>query len=110
MWRSTSNGYGDRKTSAVCHCHDLRTFAPLGLSHPLSPFFAITNVPSIKHSLRSKSPRSFKSLARDLSMFLNTPVCIHSWKRRWQGWYGGGVFLDLLHKETPGAAPKKKHS
>lgn len=28
MRRSTANGYGDRKTRAVCHCHDLCTFAP----------------------------------------------------------------------------------
>src|ERR1039457_5563589 len=31
MWRSRCNVYGDRKTIAVCHSHDLRTFAPLGL-------------------------------------------------------------------------------
>ena len=30
MWRSRCNVYGDRKTIAVCHSHDLRTFAPLG--------------------------------------------------------------------------------
>jgi hypothetical protein len=38
MRRSTFNGYGDRKTSAICHCHELCTLAPLGLSHPSASF------------------------------------------------------------------------
>jgi hypothetical protein len=38
MRRSTGNVDGDRKTSAVCRGYDLRTFAPLGLSHT-APFF-----------------------------------------------------------------------
>jgi hypothetical protein len=42
MRRSIANGYGDWKTSAVCHCHDLCTFALLGFFHPLAPFFAMT--------------------------------------------------------------------
>src|SRR5689334_4239892 len=37
MRRSTSNGYGERKTSVICHCHELCTFAPLGFSHPSAP-------------------------------------------------------------------------
>lgn len=83
---STANGYGDRKTRAVCHCHELRTFAPLGLSHPLAPFFASTKVPSMKHSLTSRPPRSFRSCARVCKIFSNTPDRTHSWKRRWQVW------------------------
>jgi hypothetical protein len=35
--RSTRIVDGDGKASAVCHCHDPRTFAPLGLS-PIAPF------------------------------------------------------------------------
>src|SRR5688572_4755938 len=46
MRRSTSNGYGERKTSAICHCHELCTFAPLGFSHLSAPFLAITKLPS----------------------------------------------------------------
>lgn len=56
--RSTLGVYGDRKTSAVCHGHDLRTFAPLGRTDLAPPFFAATNRPSMKHSLRSSPPRS----------------------------------------------------
>src|ERR1041384_4092823 len=64
MRRSRLRVDGERKTSAVCHRHELRTFAPLGLSHSRSPFFATMNVPSMKHSLRSNSPRSLRSWAR----------------------------------------------
>jgi hypothetical protein len=75
---------GDRKTRAVCHRHDLRTFAALGLSHCPPPFLATTKKPSMKHSDKSKSPRSFKSLASVCRIFSSTPSLRHSWKRRWQ--------------------------
>jgi|SRR6266545_3610512 len=58
MRRSRRCVYGERKTSAVCHRHELRTFAPLGLSRSEPTFLAPTNVPAIKHSLRSRSPRA----------------------------------------------------
>ncbi len=89
MRRSTFNGYGDRKTSAICHCHELATFAPLGLSHPSTPFLAMTKVPSMKHSVKSSLPRSLTSLTSTRRIFSNTPACTHSWYRRWQVWYGG---------------------
>ena len=53
MRRSRLNVDGERKTSAVCNCHDLRTLAPLGLSHPEPPFLATMKVPSMKHAERS---------------------------------------------------------
>ena len=82
MWRSTFNGYGDRKTSAICHCHELCTLAPLGFSHPSTPFFAMTKLPSMKHSVKSSLPRSLTSNTRARSNFSNTPAWTHSWKRR----------------------------
>jgi hypothetical protein len=84
MRRSTFQVNGDRKTRTVCHCHDLCTFAPLGLSDFPSPFLADTNVPSIKHSLKSNFPRSLKSSASAVRIFSSTPSLCHSWKRRWQ--------------------------
>jgi hypothetical protein len=81
--------YGDRKTMAVCHSHDLRTFAPLGLSHAEPPFFATTKVPSMKHSDRSSLPRLRKSSAKVSSTDFNVPDSTHSWNRRWQVWYEG---------------------
>jgi len=80
---------GDRKTIAVCQRHELRTFAPLGLSHSESPFLAATNVPSIKHSDKSKSPRSLRSWASASSTLRNVPSLTHCWNLRWQVWYGG---------------------
>jgi hypothetical protein len=44
MPRSRRRVDGERKTGAVCHRHELRTFAPLGLSHSESPFSATMNV------------------------------------------------------------------
>jgi len=84
MRRSRRNVDGDRKTMAVCQRHDLRTFAPLGLSNCPPPFLATTKKPSMKHSDRSRSPRSFKSLASACKIFSSTPSFLHSWKRRWQ--------------------------
>jgi hypothetical protein len=89
MRRSTSNGYGERKTSAICHCHELCTFAPLGFSHPVAPFLAMTKLPSMKHSVRSSPPLSFRSRTRARSTSSTTPFSTHSWNRRWQVWYGG---------------------
>ena len=83
-WRSRRYVNGDRKASAVCNCHDLATFAALGLAHGLAPFFADTNVPSKKHSDRSSFPLSFKSSARPHKIRSKTPAATHSWKRKWQ--------------------------
>jgi len=89
MRRSRRCVNGERKTSAVCNCHELRTFAPLGLSHSEPPFLATTNIPSIKHSLRSSSPRSRRSSASASRTARKTPSRTHCWNRRWQVWYGG---------------------
>ena len=89
---------GDRKTMAVCHRHELRTFAPLGLSHSESPFLATTNVPSIKHSDKSKSPRSLRSCARASSTLRSVPSLTHCWNLRWQVWYGGNLSGKSCHR------------
>src|SRR5689334_12130330 len=80
---------GERNTSTVCHRHELRTLAPLGLSHAEAPFFAATKVPSIKHSDKSNSPRCFKSSARASSTCRSTLDLTQCWNRRLQVWYGG---------------------
>ena len=89
MRRSTFNGYGDRKTSAICHCHELCTLAPLGFSHPAAPFFAMTKLPSMKHSVKSSLPRSLTSFTTARKIASKTPERTHSWNRLWQVWYGG---------------------
>lgn len=87
--RSALGVYGDRKTRAVCHCHELRALAPLGFSNLFPPFLADMKVPSMKHSLKSRPPRSRKSSARACKTFSSEPSFTHLWKRRWQVWYGG---------------------
>ena len=58
--RGVFDMYGDRKTRAVCNCHDLGAFSPLGFSHAEPPFWAPVKLPSIKHSAKSSFPRFFK--------------------------------------------------
>jgi hypothetical protein len=89
MRRSIRRVNGERKTRAICHCHELRTLAPLGLSNPEAPFLAETNVPSIKHSERSNLPRLCKSSAKASRMRRKVPSLTQSWNLRWQVWYGG---------------------
>ena len=92
MRRSRGGTDGERKTKAVCqsrHCHELRTFAPLGRSHAAAPFFATINVPSMKHSERSRPPRSLRSCASASRMRSRVRSRTQRWKRRWQVWYGG---------------------
>ena len=55
--------YGDRKTRSVCDCYDLGPFIYLSFSNTKPPFLAFAKVPSIKHSVMSILPRSFRSLA-----------------------------------------------
>ena len=74
MWRSRSRVHGEWKTRSVCNNHELRTFAPLGLSNFGAPFFATVKVPSMKHSVRSIPPRSSRSRASASSIFLSTPA------------------------------------
>lgn len=96
--RSTCRVNGERKTKAVCHCHELRAFAPLSLSHCKAPFLADTKVPSIKVSDKSSLPRSSKSWAKVSSTFCSLPSLTHAWKRRWQVWYGGNLSGKSCHR------------
>jgi len=89
MRRSALNVSGDRKTRSVCDCHDLGALATLCLADSKAPFFAGTNVPSIKASRISMPPRSNRSCASSWAMDRKTPCFTHCWKRLWQVWYGG---------------------
>jgi len=100
MRRSTLCVDGDRKTSRVCHCHEFRTFAPLGLSNSEAPFFATMKVPSIKHSDRSNLPRECRSSAKVSSTSFSVPSLFHCWNRRWQVWYGGNL-AGISHHRAP---------
>ena len=87
--RSAGHVCGDRKTSAVCNCHDLGAFAPFGGTNCGAPFFAGANEPSMKVSDRSILPRTQRSSAKALKIASNTPPRTQCWKYRWHVWYGG---------------------
>jgi len=64
MRRSRGGTCGERKTKAVCHCP--ARFVPLprvARSHAAAPFVATLNVPSMTHAVRSRPPRSLRSVA-----------------------------------------------
>jgi hypothetical protein len=67
MALTTSNPCGDRKTIAVCHCHDLGRFAAASDSNARPPFLAPAWEPSMYASLRSSFPRSRRSSASPVS-------------------------------------------
>ena len=91
MRRSNHCVDGDRKTSAVCHAHELRTLAPLCFPNASAPFLAATNEPSIKHPTRSNRSSRIVVDVRP------TPPASFSTSRRpptlgsrwWQVWYRG---------------------
>jgi len=80
--RSRSGTDSDRKASAVCDCHELRTFASLGRAHIAAPSFATMNVPSMKRSDRSSLPRSLRSRANAS----NPRSSVSSRTQRWKRW------------------------
>ncbi len=82
MWASRSRVHPEWKTRSVCNNHELRTLAPLGLSHFRAPFFATAKVPSMKHSARSICPRSSRSRASASMILRSTPSRVQRLKRR----------------------------
>ena len=103
MRLSTGCVNGDRKTKSVCETHNLSSFAFFGFAHTIAPFFAGAKVPSMKPSLRSIPPRSFRSWASPVSILAKTPDSFHSWKRRWQVLLGG-----YRSGKSPHGAPVRK--
>src|SRR5260370_26400827 len=77
MWRSTLDANGDRKTRAVCHCHDLGPFATLGFADTEPPFFAGAKVASMKASERSSPPLRSRSSASVRTMRSSVPSRAH---------------------------------
>jgi hypothetical protein len=106
MGRSAFNVSGERKTSSVCDCHDLGALAALCLADSKTPFFAGTNVPSIKASRISIPPRSYRSCASSWAMSRKVPCRTHCWNRLWHVWYGGY----LGGRSFQGAPVRKIHN
>jgi hypothetical protein len=80
--RSADHVQGDRKTMAVCDCHDFAAFAAFCRADTRAPFFAELKLASMKASLRSSLPRSRKSSASFCSNRVSSPERCHCWKRR----------------------------
>jgi hypothetical protein len=80
--RSADHVHGDRKTMAVCDCHDFAAFAAFCRADTRAPFFAELKLASMKASLRSSFPRSRRSSASVCSKRSNRPERCHCWKRR----------------------------
>ena len=98
MRRSRRRVDGEWKTSIVCHHHEFRAFAPFSLTNCAPPFLAVTNVPSIKHSPKSTSPRSRRSSAKASSTRRSVPSLDHCWNLLWQVWYGGNLSGKSCHR------------
>jgi hypothetical protein len=81
MWASRSRVHGEWNTMSVSNNHELRTLAPLDLSHFGSPFFATTKVPSMKHLERSIRPVSSRCRARFSRICSITPDLTQRVKR-----------------------------
>jgi hypothetical protein len=82
MRRSAGHVHGERKTMAVCDCHDFAAFAAFCRADTRAPFFAELKLASMKASLRSSFPRSRKSSASFCSSLVSSPERCHCWKRR----------------------------
>src|SRR5579864_4017813 len=80
--RSADHVHGDRKTMAVCDCHDFAAFAAFCRADTRAPFFAELKLASMKASLKSSFPRSRRSSASVCSKRSNSPERCHCWKRR----------------------------
>jgi len=89
MGACSGGPYGERNTRSVSDCHDLCPLSFLSFSNIKPPFLALAKVPSIKHSVMSIFPRSFRSFAIPQRTLSQTPTCTQFWKYRWQVWYGG---------------------
>jgi hypothetical protein len=85
---STRNPEGDRKTMAVCDCHEFGPFADERSTNAIAPFFALMKEASINVSSSPSCPRANKSSASAQRMPFSTPRRCHCWNRRWQVWYG----------------------
>ena len=70
----TCDSNGERKTSAVCECHDLGAFAFAGEADGEAPFFAPAKVASMNVSVKSYPPAAANSRARWWSTRASVPL------------------------------------
>jgi hypothetical protein len=74
--------HGERKTRAVCDCHDFAAFAAFCGADTRAPSFAERKLASRKASLRSSFPRSHRSSASFCNKRVSSPERCHCGKPR----------------------------
>ena len=77
MRSSAGHVHGERKTMAVCDCHDVAAFSAAIIAHSRAPFLALLKLPSMKASDKSSLPRSRKSSAIFWSRRSSWPLRCH---------------------------------
>src|SRR5215213_561859 len=80
---SRLHAYSERSTLAICQYHKLCPLAAFGLAHTEAPFFAVTNMPSTKHSFQRILRESLSWSRKARHKFKRTPLSAHSERRRW---------------------------
>ena len=73
----------ERSTRAIGQYHELRSLAALGGPDHGPPFFATTNVPSMKHSSQRILSRSASSVTNARQRLRSVPSRAHWLNRRW---------------------------
>src|SRR5436305_6242672 len=80
---SLLHAYSERSTLAICQYHKLCPLTAFGLAHTLAPFFAVTNMPSTKHSFQRIFRASLSWSRKARHKFKRTSLSAHSERRRW---------------------------
>src|SRR5215204_5977264 len=75
--------YSERSTLAIRQNHKLRPLAAFGLAHTVAPFFAVTNMPSTKHSFQRILRESLSWSRNARHKFRSAPLSAHAERRRW---------------------------
>lgn len=75
--------YSERSTRAIGQYHKLCSLASFSFPDQRTPFFAVMNIPSIKHSSQRTFWRSLSWLRNARHKFNNTPLSAQACKRRW---------------------------
>src|SRR5215210_47673 len=80
---SRLHAYSERSTLAICQNHKLCPLTAFGLAHTVAPFFAVTNMPSTKHSFQRSLRASLSWSRKARHRFKRTSLSAHSERRRW---------------------------
>jgi hypothetical protein len=75
--------YSERSTRVIGQYHELRSLAALGLPDQRAPFFAVMNIPSMKHSSQRTFFRSSSWSRKARHMLSKVSTSAHSFSRRW---------------------------